>query len=125
MRIKIAVACMFCMFLHADDALTALTKEQHSYINSLSRDELYDVYVEQHIQGREVSQPDFRAIMARKNNRAKYKKCMLDKTKQAFSYNELKELYAQSMGMDRSKYDRKLSTYYNELLPQCGSVLSK
>ena len=50
---------------------------------------------------------------------------MLNKTKEAFSHNELKELFIQPRNMDKRKYDKKLARYYNELLPQCSNVLAK
>ena len=118
MKTFVILICGFLLCLPVAAASSSLSSDQTRYINSLSKEELFNLYAEQHADGMEQMNPNLVHSVGKK----KLKKCFAEKTQEVFSHSELKEMYIQPSGMNKQKYDKKLARLYGELFPQCGKT---
>lgn len=83
------------------------TKEQEKLINSLSSQQLYELYAEQALQMTEqmVQNKD---LLRNPNFRSKVKDCFIKLEKSTFTEKEMREIFIQPIGMDTKYYQRKI-----------------
>jgi hypothetical protein len=83
------------------------TVEQEKLINSLSANQLYELYAEQTFQLSEEFFPGINTFI-NPNMRSKLKDCFITQEKNIFTEKEMREIFIQPIGMDTNYYQRKI-----------------
>lgn len=116
-KIKITIYTLFFVISTASSSGAAISNEQKHFINSLSNDQIYDLYVSQGAAAFTI-QANNKINIPDSFNR-KFTMCFKKYVKNIFTPEEIRELFIQSENFDRTAADtklKKLSPKYQECI---------
>ncbi|MDR0547951.1 MAG: hypothetical protein LBI10_00840 [Deltaproteobacteria bacterium] len=119
--IVILIFILFFVTLLSNSYAKAVDKEVVKYINSLSKEQLFDLYAEQVITMAFDLVPKYNYLKSKVKHKAK--QCIIDSLNELFTRKEMIDLYLQPPDMDFKFYTNKIDQSIAKYIPCFESIL--